>query len=212
MSGSGQIQMPFFNLRSASFPVPSKDLEKALLDWSRGVFHRPSNNRTDDVLAEDSHQDPKVNVRGFWSTADRGRPLDTTQASITEGSIFNLQTTLWVCSKRVQRVEIRIGRLNTRTVMERARGDQNIRGGNGYPLGTCATRQIKRRCPHTIINLQFGKCSFQISKYRTLTLGPRAIPKFEPNERTPTRLAFREHTFDPSPNFFITLRPQEMNP
>jgi hypothetical protein len=78
---------------------------------------------------------------------------------------------LWVCSKRVQRVEIRIGRLNTRTVMERACGDQNIRGGNCYPLGACATRQIERRCPHIIINLQFGKCSFQISKYRTLTLG-----------------------------------------
>jgi hypothetical protein len=131
---------------------------------------------------------------------------------IAQLNIFNLQTTLWFCSKRVQRVEIRIGRLNTRTVMERAGGDQNIGSGNCYPLGACATRQIARRRPHIIINLQFGKCSFQISKYRTLTSGLRAVPKFEPDQRTPTRLAFREHTFDPSPNFFITLRPQEMNP
>jgi hypothetical protein len=126
---------------------------------------------------------------------------------------FGLQTTLSVSSKRIQRVEIRIGRLNTRTVMERARGDQNIRGGNCSPLGACATRQIERHCPHIIINLQFGKCSFQISKYRTLTLGLRAVPKFEPDQRTPTRLAaFREHTFDPSPNICVALRPEEMNP
>jgi hypothetical protein len=51
---------------------------------------------------------------------------------------FNWQTTLWVCTKRVQRVEIRIGRLNTRTVVERARGNQNIRGGYCYPLGARA--------------------------------------------------------------------------
>jgi hypothetical protein len=50
---------------------------------------------------------------------------------------------LWICTKRVQRVEIRIGRLNSRTVMERARSDQNIRGWNGYALGARATRQIK---------------------------------------------------------------------
>lgn len=48
--------------------------------------------------------------------------------------------TLWLCTKRVQRVKIRIGRLNSRTVVERARSDQYIRGGNGYALGACATR------------------------------------------------------------------------
>jgi hypothetical protein len=96
--------------------------------------------------------------------------------------------------------------------MERACGDQNIRGGNCYPLGACATRQIKGYRPNIIINLQLREGSLQISKYGTLTLGPRAVPKFKPDQRTPTRLAFRERTFDPSSNFVITLWPQEMNP
>ena len=115
-------------------------------------------------------------------------------------------------SERVQRVEVRIGRLYTRTVMERARGDQNIRGGNCDPLGARATRQIKGHLPNIIINLQFREGSLKVSKYGTLTLGPRAVPKLEPDQRTPTRFAFRERTFDPAPNFFITLWPQKMNP
>ena len=61
-----------------------------------------------------------------------------------------------------------------------------------------------------IVNLQFRKCSFQISKYCTLTLALRTVLKFEPDHRTPTSLAFRENTFDPSPYFFITLRSEEM--
>jgi hypothetical protein len=114
--------------------------------------------------------------------------------------------------KRIQRVEIRVGRLNTRTVMEGASGDQNIRGGSCYSLGACPTRQIKGYCPNIIIDLQLREGSLQISKYYTLTLGTSAVPKFKPNQRTPTRFAIREHTFDPSPNFFVTLWPQEMNP
>jgi hypothetical protein len=112
------------------------------------------------------------------------RPLSSIQ--IQHGS-----TALWIFTKRVQRVEIRIGRFNSRTVMERARSDQNIRGWNGYALGTSATRQIKRRSPNVIINLQLRESSLQISKHRTLTLGPRPVPKFESDQRTPTRFAIR---------------------
>jgi len=87
--------------------------------------------------------------------------------------------TLWIYSKRVQRVEIRIGRLNTRTVMKRAGGNQNIRGGNCYPLGARATRQIIGHRPNIIVNFQFRDGSFKISKHGTLTLSSRAVPKFE---------------------------------
>jgi hypothetical protein len=96
--------------------------------------------------------------------------------------------------------------------MKRAGGNQNIRGGNCYPLGARATRQIIGHRPNIIINFQFRDGSFKISKHCTLTLSSRAVPKFELDQRTPTRFAFRERTFDPSPNFLITVWPQEMNP
>jgi hypothetical protein len=79
--------------------------------------------------------------------------LGTIQTSLYIASLMHGSTALWNCTKRVQRIEIRIGRLNSRAVMQRARSDQNIRGGHGYPLGACATRQIKRRSPNVIINL-----------------------------------------------------------
>jgi hypothetical protein len=140
-----------------------------------------------------------------------GRPLSSIQIQMPALAMHGSRA-LWICTKRVQRVEIRIGRLNSRTVMERARSDQNIRGWNGYALGARATRQIKRRSPNVIINLQLRESSLQISKHGTLTLGPRPVPKFESDQRTPTRFAIRERTFDPSPYFFITLWPQEVNP
>jgi hypothetical protein len=96
--------------------------------------------------------------------------------------------------------------------MERARGNQNIHGWNGYALGTRATRQVRRRSPNILINLQLRESALQISKHGTLTLGPRPVPKFESDQRTPTRFAIREHAFDPSPCFFITPRPQEVDP
>jgi hypothetical protein len=96
--------------------------------------------------------------------------------------------------------------------MECACGDHNDRGRNCYPLGTRATRKIKGHRPNIIVNLQLGEGSLKISEHGTLPLGPRTVPKFEPDQRTPTRFAFRERTFDPSPDFFITLWPQEMNP
>jgi hypothetical protein len=114
---------------------------------------------------------------------------------------------LWVRPKRVQRIEIRIGRLDTRTVMKRTCGDQYISGGNCYPLGARPTCQIKGYLPNIIINPQFWEGSLKISKYGTLTLGPRAVPKLEPDQRAPTRFAVRQRTCYPLPNIFISLWP-----
>jgi hypothetical protein len=65
--------------------------------------------------------------------------------------------------------------------MERARGNQNIRAGYRYSLRARATRKIKGHSPNIIINLQLREGSLKISKYGTITLGARAVPKFKPD-------------------------------
>lgn len=83
---------------------------------------------------------------------------------------------LWICPKRVQRVEIRIGRLNTGAVMERARGNQNIRGGNcslvRLELWNCARaqnegavlRDLERALPELKIDDDVWAVSFDLAR------------------------------------------------
>ncbi len=105
-----------------------------------------------------------------------------------------------------------VGRFDGHAVMARARGDEEVGRGSGFPGSTAAARQLAGFFPDFVGDFEFGEMVFKSSQRLPFFVTIHACPKFQPNDGAPGGLTRFDKLTHSGSDRLISLFPQGFYP
>ena len=130
---------------------------------------------------------------------------------------MNLVSIVRLCQPRRtshsrQVVEVRIGGLQIRTVVESAGGNQDVGCRGGHSPGTCLRRQFVRLPPNLTVDCQLGDDAGEFPQHVSFVCSAGTVPEFQLDDRAPAGIPAVERGLYAGVHTGIAIGPKEMNP